>query len=136
MTGHAILHSLYQQNIRARTHFFDEYFAIDLLRDDEGYILGAVALEIATGELLVIEAKTTLIATGGVGQFFRTNTNARINTGDGLAMASRAGIPLQDMEFFQFHPTGIAGRGMLITEDEIDLMASVAREGIARATEN
>jgi succinate dehydrogenase / fumarate reductase flavoprotein subunit len=115
-TGHAILHSLYQQNIRARTHFFDEYFAIDLLRDEEGYILGAVVLEIATGELLVIEAKTTLVATGGVGQLFRTNTNALINTGDGMGMALRAGVPLQDMEFFQFHPTGIAGRGMLITE--------------------
>jgi succinate dehydrogenase / fumarate reductase flavoprotein subunit len=75
-----------------------------------------LVLEIETGEPLLIEAKTTLLATGGAGQLFRTNTNARINTGDGLAMASRAGIPLQDMEFFQFHPTGIAGRGMLITE--------------------
>jgi succinate dehydrogenase / fumarate reductase flavoprotein subunit len=115
-TGHAILHSLYQQNIRAKTHFFDEYFAIDLIKDAEGYVLGAVLLEIETGELLVIEAKTTLLATGGVGQLFRTNTNARINTGDGIAMALRAGIPVQDMEFFQFHPTGIAGKGMLITE--------------------
>jgi len=115
-TGHAILHSLYQQNIRAKTHFFDEFFAVDLLKDDEGVILGALVLEIETGELLVIEAKTTLLATGGVGQLFRTNTNARINTGDGLGMALRAGIPLEDMEFFQFHPTGIAGRGMLITE--------------------
>ena len=115
-TGHAILHTLYQQNIRAKTHFFDEYFAIDLVRDDDGFILGALVLEIETGEPLLIEAKTTLIATGGAGQLFRTNTNARINTGDGLAMALRAGIPLQDMEFFQFHPTGIAGRGMLITE--------------------
>jgi len=115
-TGHAILHSLYQQNIRARTHFFDEYFAIDLIRNEQGVILGAVALEIATGEPIVIEAKTTLLATGGAGQLFRTNTNALINTGDGMAMALRAGIPLQDMEFFQFHPTGIAGKGMLITE--------------------
>ncbi len=115
-TGHAILHALYQQNIRAKTHFFDEYFAIDLLKDDEGYILGALVLEIETGEPLVIQAKTTLLATGGAGQLFRTNTNARINTGDGMAMALRAGIPLQDMEFFQFHPTGIAGKGMLITE--------------------
>ncbi len=115
-TGHAILHTLYQQNIRAKTHFFDEYFAIDLIKDQEGFILGALVLEIETGEPLLIEAKTTLLATGGAGQLFRTNTNARINTGDGLAMASRAGIPLQDMEFFQFHPTGIAGRGMLITE--------------------
>jgi succinate dehydrogenase / fumarate reductase flavoprotein subunit len=116
-TGHAILHSLYQQNIRARTHFFDEFFAIDLLSDADGYVLGALTLEIATGDILVIEAKTTIIATGGVGQLFRNNTNALINTGDGMAMALRAGIPLQDMEFFQFHPTGIAGKGMLISED-------------------
>ena len=115
-TGHAILHTLYQQNIQAKTHFFDEYFAIDLIKDEEGFILGALVLEIETGEPLLIEAKSTLLATGGAGQLFRTNTNAHINTGDGLAMASRAGIPLQDMEFFQFHPTGIAGRGMLITE--------------------
>jgi succinate dehydrogenase / fumarate reductase flavoprotein subunit len=115
-TGHAILHTLYQQNIRAKTHFFDEYFAIDLIKDQEGYILGAVVLSIETGEPLIIEAKTTLIATGGAGQIFRTNTNASINTGDGMAMALRANIPLQDMEFFQFHPTGIAGKGMLITE--------------------
>jgi len=115
-TGHAILHTLYQQNVRARTHFFDEYFAIDLIRDEEGAILGAVALEIETGELLVIEAKSTLLATGGYGQVFRTTTNAFINTGDGMAMALRVGVPLQDMEFFQFHPTGVAGKGMLITE--------------------
>ncbi|MBI5463078.1 MAG: succinate dehydrogenase flavoprotein subunit [Gammaproteobacteria bacterium] len=115
-TGHAILHTLYQQNIRARTHFFDEFFAIDLLRDPDGTVIGALVLEIATGEPLVIEAKTTLLATGGAGQLFRTNTNALINTGDGMAMALRADIPLQDMEFFQFHPTGIAGKGMLITE--------------------
>jgi succinate dehydrogenase / fumarate reductase flavoprotein subunit len=115
-TGHAILHSLYQQNISARTHFFDEYFAVDLLHNHEGTILGALVLNIANGEKLVIEAKTTLLATGGAGQIFRTNTNALINTGDGMAMALRAGIPLQDMEFFQFHPTGIAGKGMLLSE--------------------
>ena len=115
-TGHAILQSLYQQNIRARTHFFDEYFAVDLLHDDAGYILGALLIDIASGEKLVIEAKTTLLATGGAGQIFRTNTNALINTGDGMAMALRAGIPLQDMEFVQFHPTGIAGKGMLLSE--------------------
>jgi len=115
-TGHAILQSLYQQNIRAKTHFFDEYFAIDLLHDDEGYILGALLIDIASGEQLVIEAKTTLVATGGAGQIFRTNTNALINTGDGMAMALRAGVPLQDMEFVQFHPTGIAGKGMLLSE--------------------
>lgn len=115
-TGHAILHTLYQQNIRAKTHFFDEYFAVDLIRDEQGYILGALVLEIETGEPLLLEAKTTLVATGGAGQLFRTNTNAQINTGDGMAMALRAGVPLQDMEFFQFHPTGIAGKGMLISE--------------------
>ena len=115
-TGHAILHALYQQNIRVRTHFFDEYFAVDLLRDEEGYVLGALVLEIETGEALIIEARTTLIATGGAGRIYRTGTNALINTGDGMAMALRAGIPLEDMEFIQFHPTGIAGFGMLITE--------------------
>lgn len=115
-TGHAILHSLYQQNIRAKTHFFDEYFAVDLLKGEEGHVLGAVVFNIQNGQLIVIEAKTTLLATGGAGQLFKTTTNALINTGDGMGMAMRAGIPLQDMEFFQFHPTGIAGRGMLITE--------------------
>jgi len=115
-TGHAILHSLYQQNIRAKTHFFDEFFAVDLLKDDDGHVLGALVFNIHDGQIVVIEAKTTLIATGGAGQIFRTTTNALINTGDGMGMAMRAGIPLQDMEFFQFHPTGIAGRGMLITE--------------------
>ena len=115
-TGHAILHTLYQQNLRAMTHFFDEHFALDLIRDEAGVVLGALVMDIATGEPLLIEAKTTLIATGGCGQIFRTTSNARINTGDGMAMALRAGIPLQDMEFFQFHPTGIAGKGLLITE--------------------
>ena len=115
-TGHAILHALYQQNLKAKTHFFDEFFVVDLLADDEGCILGALVFDIETGEPMVIEAKTTLLATGGAGRMFRTTTNALINTGDGLAMALRAGIPLQDMEFFQFHPTGIAGIGILISE--------------------
>ena len=115
-TGHAILHSLYQQNIRAKTHFFDEYFATDLIRNEEGAVLGALIVSIHTGEALLIEAKTTLLATGGAGQIYRTNSNALINTGDGLGMALRAGIPVQDMEFIQFHPTGIAGIGALITE--------------------
>ena len=115
-TGHAILHTLYQQNLSARTHFFDEYFAVDLVRDEEGAILGAVVMEIETSEPLLIEAKATLLATGGCGQVFRTTSNAHINTGDGMAMALRAGVPLMDMEFYQFHPTGIAGKGMLITE--------------------
>ena len=115
-TGHAMLHSLYQQNIRAKTYFFDEFFAVDLLMDDQGYAVGALLLEIETGDLLVIEAKTTMLATGGNGRMYRTTSNALINTGDGMAMALRVGIPLQDMEFYQIHPTGIAGKGMLITE--------------------
>ncbi len=115
-TGHAILHALYQQNIRAKTHFFDEYFATDLIKDTDGNVLGTIAVSIQTGEAVLIESKTTLIATGGAGQIYRTNTNALINTGDGLGMSLRAGVPLQDMEFVQFHPTGIAGVGMLITE--------------------
>jgi succinate dehydrogenase / fumarate reductase flavoprotein subunit len=115
-TGHAILHTLYQQNIRARTHFFDEFFALDLVCDKEGVVCGALVLEIETGEPILIEAKATLFATGGCGQIFRTTSNAHINTGDGCAMTLRSGIPLMDMEFYQFHPTGIAGKGMLITE--------------------
>lgn len=115
-TGHALLHTLYQQNLRAKTHFFDEFYAVDLIKDEEGYILGLLALEIETGEPLLIEARTTLLATGGAARIFRTSTNALINTGDGLGMALRAGIPLQDMEFFQFHPTGIAGVGSLMSE--------------------
>ena len=115
-TGHAILQTLYQRNIRARTHFFDEYFAVDFIQSKDGAIQGVYAFDILSGEPILIEARVTLLATGGAGQIFRTTSNALINTGDGLGMALRAGIPLQDMEFFQFHPTGIAGRGMLITE--------------------
>ena len=115
-TGHVILHTLYQQNLRAKSSFFDEFFAVDLLVDDEGAINGALVLEIETGEPLIIEAKSTLLATGGSGRMFRTTTNAMINTGDGMAMALRAGLPLQDLEFYQFHPTGISGIGVLISE--------------------
>jgi succinate dehydrogenase / fumarate reductase flavoprotein subunit len=115
-TGHVVLHTLFQQSLRAQTHFFNEYFAIDLIKTKDGAIQGALVLCIETGEPLILQSKTTLLATGGAGQMFRTNTNALINTGDGVAMALRAGVPIQDMEFFQFHPTGIAGKGMLITE--------------------
>ena len=115
-TGHAILHTLYQQNLKARSHFFTEYFAIDLLQHQDGGVTGALVMDIATGEPMILNARATLLATGGCGQVFRTTSNAHINTGDGMAMALRAGVPLQDMEFFQFHPTGVAGRGMLITE--------------------
>jgi succinate dehydrogenase / fumarate reductase flavoprotein subunit len=115
-TGHALLHTLYQQNLKARTHFFDEFFVLDLLMDGEGSCVGALAIEIETGEPLLIEAKATLLATGGACRIYRTSTNAHINTGDGMAMVLRAGIPLQDMEFVQFHPTGIADIGILISE--------------------
>ena len=115
-TGHALLHTLYQRNVRAKTHFFVEWMAIDLIRDQDGDILGVVALEMETGELMILEAKTTLFATGGAGRIFAASTNAFINTGDGMGMAARAGLPLQDMEFWQFHPTGVSGAGVLITE--------------------
>jgi len=115
-TGHALLHTLYQRNVRARTHFFVEWMAIDLVRDADGDILGVVALEMETGEVMILEAKTTVFATGGAGRIFGASTNAFINTGDGMGMAARAGLPLQDMEFWQFHPTGVAGAGVLITE--------------------
>ncbi len=115
-TGHALLHTLYQRNLAARTQFFDEYFALDLVRDDEGYCLGITALSIETGEPMLIEARATLLATGGAGRVFWNTSNAMINTGDGLGMVLRAGLPLEDMEFWQFHPTGIAGVGSLITE--------------------
>ncbi|MGQ9685583.1 MAG: succinate dehydrogenase flavoprotein subunit [Thiobacillaceae bacterium] len=115
-TGHALLHTLYQRNIAARTQFFDEFFALDLVRDDEGYVLGVVALEIETGEPWLFEARATLLATGGAGRVFRHSTNALINSGDGLGMVLRAGLPLEDMEFWQFHPTGIPEVGCLMTE--------------------
>ncbi|MGA9990977.1 MAG: succinate dehydrogenase flavoprotein subunit [Thiobacillaceae bacterium] len=115
-TGHALLHTLYQRNLAARTQFFDEYFALDLIRDEEGYALGVTALSIETGEPVLIEARTTLLATGGAGRIYWNTSNALINTGDGLGMVLRAGLPLEDMEFWQFHPTGLAGIGSLITE--------------------
>ena len=116
-TGHAMLHTLYQQNVRANTQFFVEWMALDLIRDpQDGAVVGITALEMETGEVSILQAKATLFATGGSGRMFAASTNAFINTGDGLGMAARAGIPLQDMEFFQFHPTGIQGAGILITE--------------------
>ena len=115
-TGHAMLHTLYQQNVKARTNFFVEWMALDLIRDAEGDVVGVTALEMETGEVHILEAKTTLMATGGAGRIFAASTNAFINTGDGLGMAARAGIPLEDMEFWQFHPTGVAGAGVLLTE--------------------
>jgi len=115
-TGHALLHTLYQRNVSARTQFFVEWMALDLLRNDDGDVVGVTALEMETGEVYILEAKTTVLATGGAGRIWAASTNAFINTGDGLGMAARAGLPLQDMEFWQFHPTGVAGAGVLITE--------------------
>jgi succinate dehydrogenase / fumarate reductase flavoprotein subunit len=116
-TGHAMLHTLYQQNVHANTQFFVEWMALDLIRDpQDGAVVGVTALEMETGELSILQAKATLLATGGAGRVFAASTNAFINTGDGLGMASRAGLPLQDMEFWQFHPTGVHGAGVLITE--------------------
>ncbi len=115
-TGHAMLHTLYQQNVKANTQFFVEWMALDLIRDPSGRVIGVVALEMETGEVHVLQSKAVLLATGGSGRIFYSSTNAFINTGDGLGMAIRAGIPLQDMEFFQFHPTGVYGAGVLITE--------------------
>jgi succinate dehydrogenase / fumarate reductase flavoprotein subunit len=115
-TGHSMLHTLYQRNVRARTQFMVEWMALDLVRDAEGDVLGVTALEMETGELMLLQAKATLFATGGAGRIFAASTNAFINTGDGLGMAARAGIPLEDMEFWQFHPTGVYGAGVLITE--------------------
>jgi succinate dehydrogenase / fumarate reductase, flavoprotein subunit len=115
-TGHAMLHTLYQRNVRARTQFFVEWMALDLVRNSAGDVLGVVALEMETGEVMILQARATLLATGGAGRIYAASTNAFINTGDGLGMAARAGIPLEDMEFWQFHPTGVAGAGVLITE--------------------
>jgi succinate dehydrogenase / fumarate reductase flavoprotein subunit len=115
-TGHAMLHTLYQQNVKARTTFFVEWMALDLIRDAEGDVLGVTALEMETGEVHILEAKITLFATGGAGRIYAASTNAFINTGDGLGMAARAGIPLEDMEFWQFHPTGVHNAGVLLTE--------------------
>lgn len=115
-TGHAMLHTLYQRNIQSNTQFFVEWLALDLLKNTDGDVLGVLAIEIETGEVHCIRAKATMLATGGAGRIFKASTNAFINTGDGLGMAARANIPLQDMEFWQFHPTGVLNAGVLITE--------------------
>jgi succinate dehydrogenase / fumarate reductase flavoprotein subunit len=116
-TGHAMLHTLYQQNVRANTQFFIEWMALDLVRDpQDGAVIGVTALEMESGELYLLQAKAVLLATGGAGRIYWATTNAFINTGDGLGMTARAGLPLEDMEFWQFHPSGVAGAGVLITE--------------------
>ena len=115
-TGHAMLHTLYQKNIELKTKFFIEWIGLDLIRDEDGDVLGLIALELQTGDLGIFHAKNTIFATGGAGRIFQASTNAFINTGDGLGMAARANISLEDMEFWQFHPTGILGAGVLVTE--------------------
>lgn len=115
-TGHAMLHTLFQKNVENNTNFFNEWFAIDLIRDHDGGVCGVLAMCMETSELVFFKARATVFATGGAGRIYKDTTNAYINTGDGIGMALRAGYPAQDMEFWQFHPTGIAGVGCLITE--------------------
>jgi succinate dehydrogenase / fumarate reductase flavoprotein subunit len=115
-TGHAMLHTLYQQSLRYSAEFFIEYFAIDLIMDSEGRCVGVVALKLDDGSVHRFRASMTILATGGYGRAYFSATSAHTCTGDGNAMVLRAGLPLQDMEFVQFHPTGIYGAGCLITE--------------------
>ena len=115
-TGHALLHTLYQANVKHDTTFLNEWYAVDLVKNQDGAVVGVIAICLETGETVFIRAKATVLATGGAGRIYASTTNALINTGDGVGMALRAGIPQQDMEMWQFHPTGIAGAGVLVTE--------------------
>jgi len=115
-TGHALLHTLYQANMKAGTTFLNEWYAVDLVKNEDGAVVGCIAICIETGETVYIKAKATVLATGGAGRIYASTTNALINTGDGMGMSLRAGVPAQDMEMWQFHPTGIAGAGVLVTE--------------------
>ncbi|HDY98218.1 MAG TPA: succinate dehydrogenase flavoprotein subunit [Pseudomonas sabulinigri] len=115
-TGHALLHTLYQNNVKHNTTFLNEWYAVDLVKNQDGAIVGVIAICIETGETVYIRAKATVLATGGAGRIYASTTNALINTGDGIGMALRAGVPVQDIEMWQFHPTGIAGAGTLVTE--------------------
>ncbi|MCY4329469.1 MAG: succinate dehydrogenase flavoprotein subunit, partial [Endozoicomonadaceae bacterium] len=115
-TGHALLHTLYQANLKTGTTFFNEWYAIDLVKNGDDQVTGVIAIDIETGELSHIKANATVLATGGAGRIYASTTNAHINTGDGIGMILRAGFPTQDMEMWQFHPTGIHGAGVLVTE--------------------
>jgi succinate dehydrogenase / fumarate reductase flavoprotein subunit len=115
-TGHALLHTLYQANLKNNTTFLNEWFAVDLVRNQDGVVVGVIAIEIETGEVVFVESKATVLATGGAGRIYASTTNAHINTGDGIGMALRAGYAVQDIEMWQFHPTGIYGAGTLVTE--------------------
>ena len=115
-TGHALLHTLYQANLKAGSVFFSEWFAIDLVINAHNAVVGVTAICMETGEVYYVKARATVLATGGAGRIFQTTTNALMNTGDGTGMSLRAGFPVQDIEMWQFHPTGIAGAGVLVTE--------------------
>ncbi|MBI2783425.1 MAG: succinate dehydrogenase flavoprotein subunit [Porticoccaceae bacterium] len=115
-TGHALLHALYQTNLKNRTVFLNEWFAVDLVKNQDNAVVGVIAINIETGEVVHVKSRATVLATGGAGRIYASTTNAHINTGDGVAMALRAGYPVQDIEMWQFHPTGIAGAGVLVTE--------------------
>ena len=115
-TGHALLHTLYQSNIKHKTVFLNEWFAVDLVKNKNDAVVGVIAINMEDGETVFVKSKATVLATGGAGRIFASTTNAHINTGDGVGMALRAGFPVQDIEMWQFHPTGIAGAGVLVTE--------------------
>ncbi len=115
-TGHALLHTLYQGNVKNNTVFMNEWFAVDLVKNQDGVVTGVIAINIEDGETVYVKSKATVFATGGAGRIYASTTNAHINTGDGIGMALRAGFPVQDIEMWQFHPTGIAGAGVLVTE--------------------
>jgi len=115
-TGHALLHLLYQQNVKNKTKVFSEWYALDLVKNQDGDVVGCTAIDIETGEVVYFKSKAVVLATGGAGRIYASTTNAHINTGDGVGMALRAGVCVQDMEMWQFHPTGIAGAGTLVTE--------------------
>jgi len=115
-TGHALLHTLYQNNVKNSTVFLNEWFAIDLVKNQDNAVVGVIAISIESGEVVFVKSKATVFATGGAGRIYASTTNAHINTGDGIGMALRAGFPMQDMEMWQFHPTGIYGAGTLVTE--------------------
>lgn len=115
-TGHALLHTLYQGNLKNEAVFLNEWYAVDLVKNADNVVVGVIAICMETGETVFIQAKATVLATGGAGRIYASTTNAHINTGDGVGMALRAGFPVQDMEMWQFHPTGIYGAGVLVTE--------------------
>ncbi len=115
-TGHALLHTLYQANVKANTTFLNEWFAVDIVKNQDGVVVGVIAICMENGEVVFVQSRATVFATGGAGRIYASTTNALMNTGDGIGMALRAGVPQQDMEMWQFHPTGIAGAGVLVTE--------------------